>query len=157
MALPHTGSLNQSTELLRIETNLFNLYIQGKPFHPTVETLNLHRNVDEEWVDAHFHAAPLVDSLVIDSISVFSHEHRAMTSWSSDDVCTPTFYETQAYELVIEKKADIALTFHHDNIHVRQAVKPLGKMILSGILNFQNEVGLSELELRLNGEAIFRL
>ncbi|MDQ0919169.1 restriction endonuclease-like protein [Paenibacillus sp. V4I5] len=157
MALPHTGSLNQSTELLRIETNLFNLYIQGKPFHPTVETLNLHRNVDEEWVDAHFHAAPLVDSLVIDSISVFSHEHRAMTSWSSGDVCMPTFYETQAYELVIEKKEDVPLTFHHDNIHVRQAIKPLGKMILSGILNFQNEVGLSELEIRLNGEAIFRL
>ncbi|NQX69863.1 DUF2357 domain-containing protein [Paenibacillus alba] len=157
MALPHTGSLNQSTELLRIETNLFNLYIQGKPFHPTVETLNLHRKEDEECVDAHFHAAPLTGSVVIETISVFSREHGALQSWSSSDACSPTFYETQAYELVIEKKADIPLTFHHDNILVRQAIKPLGKMILSGILNFQNEVGLSELELRLNGEAIFRL
>jgi predicted component of viral defense system (DUF524 family) len=157
MDLPLTGSLNQSRELLRIETNLFNLYIQGKPFHPTVETLNLHRNADQEWVDAHFHAASLTDKLTIDSIAVFSHEDGAVRSWSSGDVCAPTFYETQSYELVIEKKADISLSFFHDNVHLRQAVKPLGKMILSGILNFQNEVGQSELELRLNGEAIFRL
>ncbi|OAS13357.1 restriction endonuclease-like protein [Paenibacillus oryzisoli] len=157
MDLPLTGSLNQSRELLRIETNLFNLYIQGKPFHPTVETLNLHRNVDQEWVDAHFHAAPLADTLIIESIAVFSHEHGVVRSWSAGDVCAPTFYETQSYELVIEKKADISLSFFHDNVHLRQAVKPLGKLILSGILNFQNEVGQSELELRLNGEAIFRL
>lgn len=35
MASPHTGFPNTQTELLRIETNWFNLYIQGKPFHPT--------------------------------------------------------------------------------------------------------------------------
>lgn len=158
MALPHTGSLNQSTELLRIETNLFNLYIQGKPFHPTVETLQLHRGVNEEWVDAHFHAASLVDSLELESISVFSREHRGVVDWNQGDTCTPCFFETQSYELVIEKKvADIPLSFHHDNVLLRQAVKPLGKMILSGVLHFQNEVGLSELEIRLNGEAIFRL
>lgn len=157
MDLPHTGSLNQSRELMRIETNLFNLYIQGKPFHPTVETLNLHRNMDQEWVDAHFHATSLKDTLTMETIAIFSHQDGALRSWGSGDACTPTFYETQSYELVIEKKADISLSFFHDNIHLRQAVKPLGKMILSGILNFQNEVGQTELELRLNGEAIFRL
>lgn len=157
MVLLHTGSPNQSRELLRIETNLFNLYIQGKPFHPTVETLNLHRDESETWVDAHVHAATLKDVLTIETISLFLHEHGELRNWNSGDACAPTFYETQAYELVIEKKADISLTFYHDNIHVRQAVKPLGKMILSGILNFQNEVGHSELELRLNGEAVFRL
>lgn len=40
---------------------------------------------------------------------------------------------------------------------LRQAVKPLGKTILSGILNFQNEVGLTELALKLNGQVIFQL
>ncbi|MGG1518253.1 restriction endonuclease-like protein [Paenibacillus oryzisoli] len=157
MASPHTGSLNQSRELLRVETNLFNLYLQGKPFHPTVETLSLHRSENEEWVNAHFHIDPLIDSLEIEAISIYSHASREMVSWSAGDAATPTFYETQGYELVVEKKADIPLTFYHENLHVRQAVKPLGKMILSGVLNFQNEVGFTELELRLGGEAIFRL
>ncbi|WP_343223518.1 restriction endonuclease-like protein [Paenibacillus solanacearum] len=67
------------------------------------------------------------------------------------------FYETQSYELVIEKKQDIALTFHHENVYLRHAVKPLGSMILCGILNFQNEVGLTELELRSNGQPMFQL
>ena len=43
MDSPLTGSLNQSIELPRVETNLFNLYIQGKPYHPTVESMQLHR------------------------------------------------------------------------------------------------------------------
>ncbi|GIP39841.1 hypothetical protein J31TS4_31210 [Paenibacillus sp. J31TS4] len=49
------------------------------------------------------------------------------------------------------------LVFHHDNLHLRQAVKPLGKYILSGNLNFQNEVGLTELELRMHGQVILRM
>lgn len=44
MDSPHTGSLNQAVELLRIETELFTLYVQGRPYHPTVETLQLHRS-----------------------------------------------------------------------------------------------------------------
>ncbi|MBM7568091.1 restriction endonuclease-like protein [Paenibacillus sacheonensis] len=50
-----------------------------------------------------------------------------------------------------------ALTFFHENVHVRQAVKPLGSRILSGILNFQNEVGLTDLELRLHGQTVLQL
>ena len=58
----------------------------------------------------------------------------------------PLFYETQSYELVIEKKQDIPLSFYHENVHIRQAVKPLGRgNIFAGILNFQNEVGLTDL------------
>lgn len=52
MDSPPIGSLNQSVELLRIETSLFNLYIQGKPFHPTVDTLQLHRNDDNQLIEA---------------------------------------------------------------------------------------------------------
>ncbi|MCR2804000.1 restriction endonuclease-like protein [Paenibacillus soyae] len=157
MASPHTGSLNQSVELLRVETNLFNLYIQGKPYHPTVESLQLHRTNDEKWVAAGLQVSTLESSLQIEQISVFHPETRELKLWGTGDPSFPIFFETQSYELVIEKKAEMALTFHHDNIHLRQAVKPLGKMIVSGVLNFQNEVGLTELELRLNGSPIFRM
>ncbi len=55
MASPHTGSLNQQLSLCGSRPNLFNVYIQGKPFHPTVETLGLHRDHDGQRVDARFH------------------------------------------------------------------------------------------------------
>ncbi|MDG0792252.1 DUF2357 domain-containing protein [Cohnella ginsengisoli] len=32
-----------------------------------------------------------------------------------------------------------------------------GKRLLSGVLNFQNEVGYTELELRRDGKPVFRL
>ncbi|MFC3771119.1 DUF2357 domain-containing protein [Paenibacillus sp. GCM10012303] len=157
MASPHTGYPNQQTELLRVETNLFNLYIQGKPFHPTVETLQLHRQSGEAWAEAHFQATSLGTSVAIESISIFSPERRELVPWTVGGPAQPIFYETQSYELVIEKKQEMQLIFHHDNMHIRNAIKPLGKMILSGIVNFQNEVGHTELELRYNGEAAFRL
>ncbi|PYI50279.1 restriction endonuclease-like protein [Paenibacillus flagellatus] len=157
MASRPTGFPNTQIELLRVETNLFNLYIQGKPFHPTVETLQLHRQSGEEWVEAHFQISSLMSSIAVESIAVFSQERGELVPWVSGNPVQPIFYETQSYELVIEKKQDIALSFHHDSAYIRQAIKPLGSRLLSGILNFQNEVGHTELELRLNGEAAFRL
>lgn len=157
MDLPHIGSLSQSVELLRVETNLFNLYIQGKPFHPTVEFLQLHRTEEGKWVDTSLQVSPLSTVLSIEKVSVFTPQLGQLTSWQVGDTSYPIFFETQSYELIIEKKQDIALTFHHENVHLRQAIKPLGKTILSGILNFQNEVGLSELELKWDGQPIFQL
>ncbi|MHA2854253.1 DUF2357 domain-containing protein [Paenibacillus lautus] len=157
MDSPLTGSLNQSVELLRVETNLFNLYIQGKPYHPTVESMQLHRHIDGEWIDTSLQVHSLSSELRIEHISVFSPETGALTPWKVGEKSWPLFFETQSYELVVEKKQPLALTFHHDNASVRQAIKPLGNSILSGILNFQNEVGLSDLGLRLNGQVVFQL
>ncbi|GIP33506.1 restriction endonuclease-like protein [Paenibacillus sp. J2TS4] len=156
MASPHTGSLSQPIELIRVETNLFNLYIQGKPFHPTVDALNLHRNEQNEWVDAPIHFS-YGQTLEVQSIWVFSPERGDMVSWEEGQGGSPLFFETQSYEFVVEKKEDIPLTFYHDNLNLRQAIKPLGKRILSGILNFRNEIGYSELVLRLGGQPVFSL
>ncbi|MEF3306255.1 restriction endonuclease-like protein [Paenibacillus sp. GYB003] len=157
MASRPIGFPNQQTELLRVETNLFNWYIQGKPYYPTVETLQLHRQQDEQWVQAHFTALSLTASVAIESVSIFSPELGELVPWMAGTPVRPIFYETQSYELVIEKKQDVALSFHHENLYIRQAIKPLGRSILSGIVNFQNEVGYTELELRVNGEAALRL
>ncbi|WP_040951741.1 restriction endonuclease-like protein [Gorillibacterium massiliense] len=157
MASPHTGYRNETVELLRIETNLFNLYIQGRPFHPTVETLQLHRDDSNTWVDAHFHVGVSSSNHILNSVQFFSPRTRKLEDWTQDQACEPIFFETQSYEVVIEKKQELPIAFHHENIHLRQAIKPLGKMLLSGVLNFQNEVGLTELELRLYGQTIFRL
>lgn len=157
MDSPPIGSLNQSVELLRIETSLFNLYIQGKPFHPTVDTLQLHRNDDNQLIEAQLQISAPSTALLIEKVSMFHPETKELSDWKTGIPSYPLFYETQAYEIVIEKKQDIPLTFFHENVYLRQVVKPLGNMILSGVLNFQNEVGLTDLELRLNGQAILKV
>jgi len=157
MASLHTGSHNQPVELVRIETNLFNLFIQGKPFHPTVEAFGLHRDQDGKRVNARFHVSyrPTLD---IQSIWLFSPENGQMVKWQPGVVSEPLFYETQSYELVVEKKQeDVPVSFYHSNVNIRQAVKPLGSRILSGILNFQNEIGYTELEIRSAGQTVLSI
>lgn len=158
MGSPHTGFLNHSVELIRIETNLFNLYIQGKPYHSTVESLQLHRDDVGAWMDSNtLQISTLTRELEVENIFVFSPEQGQLVPWHTGEKSYPLFYETQAYELVVEKKQGTELIFYHDNLYLRQAIKPLGQSILSGILNFQNEVGLTELELRQQGRSLFQL
>jgi hypothetical protein len=157
MALPHSGSLNRKVILLRVKTNLFDLYIEGKPYHPTVDLLNLHRNEDREWTEAHFNINALSSSLDVQSVSVFSPVTGELMPWQRGDPSYPIFFETQSYDMLIEKKQEMNLTFYHENINLREAVNPKGKSILSGSLKFQNEVGYTEMELRLDSQRIFEI
>jgi len=156
MALPPTGSPNRPVELLRIESNWFRLYLQGKPYHPTVETLQLHRQ-ESSWVEARMLPQSLTPELTIQAVERFSPEAGRLTEWAHGEACPPLFYESQSYELVIELEENIPLTFYHDHVSLRDSVLPKGKRLLTGLLNFQNEVGYTELELRLYGEPVFRL
>lgn len=156
MDLPHSGSLNGAAELLRIETELFTLYVQGRPYHPTVETLQLHRSSSQEWVSAQL-GLDCSERLGNVQIKVFSPELGGMVEWQPNESVFPCFYETQSYELVIQNKCADSLSFYHENVLLRQAVKPLGDSILAGVLNFGNEVGLTEWEVRSAGQTLLRV
>lgn len=110
MDSPHTGSLNQAVELLRIETELFTLYVQGRPYHPTVETLQLHRSADQEWVNAQL-GISCSQRLGEVQIKVFSPEAYGLIDWQPGESSFPCFYETQPYELVIQNKTTANLSF----------------------------------------------
>lgn len=153
----HTGYRNETVELIRIDTNMFNLYIQGRPYHPTVETLQLHRYDPDMMVDAHFNLSVLSSQLQINSIRIFSPRSLKLESWEQGKACSPLFFETQSYELIVEKKQQLPIIFHHEDIHLRRSVRPLGQTLLCGILNFQNEVGLTDLDLHLHGQPLIRL
>ncbi|WP_425801221.1 DUF2357 domain-containing protein [Desulfitobacterium sp. Sab5] len=155
MALPRSGLLKKSVELIRIETDLFDLYLQGKPFHPTVESLHLHRNSEDEWVQATLDISS-ASRLNIHSVQVFSPQHEQLLPWGEDSIY-PLFYENQNYEFVLEKKIDAEFSFFHENILFRQAINPLGKNLLAGVLNFHSEVGYTDLDIRLHGESILNL
>lgn len=156
MDSPHSGSLNGAAELLRIETELFTLYVQGRPYHPTVETLQLHRSSSQEWVSAQL-GLDCSERLGNVQIKVFSPELGGMVEWQPGESVFPCFYETQSYELVIQNKSIDSLSFYHENVLLRQAVKPLGDSILAGVLNFGNEVGLTEWEVRSAGQTLLRV
>ncbi len=157
MDSPLTGYRDAPVNLLQIETNLFKLFIKGRPYHPTVETLQLHRQEGEVWSDAHFHVEVPSSKVEVSSVQIFSRQTLSLQAWDHGDQAEPLFFETQDYQLVIEKKQDLPIVFFHENIHLRQAIGPMSDSLLSGVLNFKNEVGLSELELRLQGEVIFKL
>ncbi|SDE38568.1 hypothetical protein SAMN02799630_05324 [Paenibacillus sp. UNCCL117] len=153
----HSGSLKKSVILLHITTNLFDLYLEGKPYHPTVDLLQLHRTKEREWERAELHVSSHSDQLQVLSISVFNPKTDELEPWENQEASFPIFYETQTYSLLVEKKMDIDLTFYHENFTMREAVMPKGKHILSGNLNFQNEIGFTELELRLNSSPLLKL
>ncbi|WP_308637854.1 restriction endonuclease-like protein [Paenibacillus silvisoli] len=158
MDSPLIGSPNRSIELLRIESNLFNLYIHGKPFHPTVDSLQLHRNEERQLIPAQLLVSSTSSVLVIEKLYVFNPEVLKLVDWQTGEAAYPLFFETQSYEFVVEKKEDVPIAFFHENLNIRQAVKPLGRgSILSGVLNFQNEVGLTDLELRMHGKTLLSL
>ncbi|SEP01119.1 restriction endonuclease-like protein [Paenibacillus sp. OV219] len=158
MDSPPIGSPNRSIELLRIETTAFNIYIHGKPFHPTVDSLQLHRNEEQQLIPAQLLLSLNSGMLEVENILVFNPEARRLVEWQVGEKAYPLFFETQPYEFVLEKKDDLPISFYHENVNLRQAVKPLGKgQILSGILNFQNEVGLTDLELRMHGKSLLTL
>ncbi|WP_338044778.1 restriction endonuclease-like protein [Paenibacillus periandrae] len=153
----HFGSLKKSVILLHIETNLFDLYLEGKPYHPTVDMLRLHRTEERVWEQADLHVSIYSDQLQVLSIAVFNPNRGELEPWQNEQACFPIFYETQTYNLLVEKKADIDLSFYHENYSLREAVLPKGKRVLSGNLNFQNEIGFSELELRSSTSSLLRI
>lgn len=152
-----SGSLKKSVILLHIETNLFDLYLEGKPYHPTVDLLQLHRTEAKAWEKADFHVSALSERLQVISIAVFNPNSGELEPWQNDQASFPIFYETQTYNLLIEKKADIDVTFYHENVALREAVMHKGKHNLSGNLNFQNEIGFTELELRSNRSTLLKV
>ncbi|OKP88199.1 hypothetical protein A3844_08900 [Paenibacillus helianthi] len=156
MDSPHSGSLNGTAELFRVETELFTLFLQGRPYHPTVQTLQLHRSSSQEWVNAQL-GIDCSERLGNVQIKVFSPERGGMVEWLPGESVFPCFYETQSYELVIQNKSSESLSFYHENVLLRQAVKPLGDSILAGVLNFGNEVGLTEWEVRSKGQTVLRV
>ncbi|WP_088189286.1 restriction endonuclease-like protein [Desulfosporosinus sp. FKA] len=155
MALPHSGSLKESQELLHIETDRFDLYIQGKPFHPSVEALQLHRKDEGEWVASTLQIVP-APTLTIKTMKLFSPQVMDLLPLE-ENAAFPIFFENQEYEIVLQNKQTEPLNFYHENLHLRQAVKPLGKDLLVGILNFRNEVGYTDLEIRSQGNTLLSL
>ncbi|GGJ33059.1 DUF2357 domain-containing protein [Paenibacillus hunanensis] len=144
--------------MIEIETTIGNLYVQGKPYHPAVERLQLHRE-DGEWVNAHLKCQVLSPEIEIRSMRIFSPIINDLIDWTSIIPVVPCFYEQREYEFVFQINEAITypINFYHSNAQIREAISHKGKNILSGILNFRNEVGFTQLDLHTNGKRLLTL
>ncbi|MFW6287397.1 MAG: DUF2357 domain-containing protein [bacterium] len=140
-------------DLLYIETDLFTLALKGKPVHPDIKQLYPERNKEQAY-KASLKLDPVACN--IEKFSCFSPSNGLVESDSLNPEVYPFFYEQQNYLLFIEGKEDIDLEFFHENSKVRESVSryPGKNNQLMGIINFRNDVGYSELEIKGNEQTL---
>lgn len=73
--------------------------------------------------------------------------------------CDPLFFEQTSYTLIAEANEGHTLEFDHENVNLRKSITRFGRkdLVLSGILNFRNEIGMSDLIFKLDGQEYLRI
>lgn len=71
----------------------------------------------------------------------------------------PLFFEQQRYEIIIEPEEGHTVEFWHENYSIRKGITSVGRRsaILSGIINFGNEIGMSDLIILVDGRNYLKL
>ncbi len=143
-----------SDELVYIRTDKVNLTIKGPATHPNFQGVEYREgdsqfklSCNEEYELSLKGCADTGATMVVGS--VFSGIYSV----------SPLFYEQQRYEIVIESNGDHGIAFWNDNLNIRNKVTCVGRnsKILSGVINFGNEIGLSDLIVRVDGSNYLRL
>lgn len=150
MASLRTGS----DELVYIQTDKISVTIKGQASHPNTQGAEYSENesflkvfCDEVYeINLKGDAEPISEQVIGNACL---GEYRTV----------PIFYEQQRYEIVIESLGDYAVEFWHDNYNIRNEVTAVGRSarILSGVINFGNEIGMSDLVIRVNGNDYLRI
>ena len=73
--------------------------------------------------------------------------------------CDPLFFEQKTYALIAEAKEGHTLEFDHENVNLRKNISRYGRKnhALWGNLNFQNDIGMSDLIFKLDGREYLRI
>lgn len=153
MDLPLSGS--KDIELIKIITEEVQILIKGKPVHPTVNQLNLHRDSHGEWEKALLEIVSFKGPFKAFVFDPFTDEQTHLSEYNPGKLCFPFFYEQQTYSLIIKSLKDDKIIFYHENKSLREAITPFDDNIFSGNLNFKNDIGFSELHFNtINGPII---
>lgn len=142
----HTGC--RESVLVLLENDTLCLYIKGIPKHPR---LTLQPEVDESMAT---YAITCKESIRTAIDGAQAGENRSTTYYYK-----PMFYEQQNYQIIIENKQDKDIRFDHDQLRMRESVTYLGRdqKLMSGILNFRNEIGYTDLRIWVEGELYLTL
>lgn len=71
----------------------------------------------------------------------------------------PLFFEQQNYQIFINYEEGHNVEFWHENINIREKVSQFGHgvLALTGSINFKNEIGMSDLIIRVDGKDYLKL
>lgn len=143
-----------SDELVYLKTEKISLTIKGKAVHPKFEGVEYDTQESSLKV---YSQEPYELSLKREPL--ITNEYAGEHNISGGYVIPPMFYEQQRYELIIEVADDSDVEFWHDNYNIRKSVTAVGRSrrILSGIINFGNDIGFSDFIILLNGKEYLRL
>lgn len=151
VSLP-SGS-REDVELVSIETDDFSLAIKGKPFHERYEGLKQYRAMDYHDTMEFAYKGKSIQSVQI-------YDVNTQKLVDSSGAVRPIFFENGTYQLIVIPKRQIDVSFYHEHPALRKAISTL-KMgshnILSGNLTFQNEIGFSTFEIRLEKETLLEV
>ena len=146
--IPLSGS--KPDELLLIETDQITLTIKGKGVHPRIEASLSSNALSTIRIQCSDRFLVKENGYIRDEILLNNNNLSLYMSNLNDK---PIFYEQQNYELVVISRKGSIVEFWHDNINIRNRITPVGSSgeIVSGIVNFGNEIGYSDLEIWLHG------
>ena len=148
------SQLTGSNELIYLQTEKVSVTIKGKSTHPNFQGIE-YKNGDSS-IKIH-----CVDDFQVTLRDREVPQFSSKSGEISTGICSiyPMFYEQQQYEIVIEAVDGHKVTFWHDNLNVRNKVTRASRNheILSGVINFGNEIGFSDLVVQIDGVNYLRL
>lgn len=141
----HTGS----DELVYIQTDRVSVSIKGQAAHPDFQ--------NKEISDRKANIKVVCDEsfeIILKGEAAFGPLMETRFSCIGNFQVAPLFYEQQRYEIVIQAEEGQTVEFWHDNYSIRNKVGQVGHntRILSGIINFGNEIGFSDLVIIIDGK-----
>ena len=130
-------------ELVKIEADEFSLVIKGKPYHHRYEGLKQYRVMNyHDMMEFSVHGE------TVQTIEVYDIEQQMLTA--SQQV-RPIFFENGTYQVIVVPKNNHPLEFYHEHPLLRRSITSMelaGIRVLTGNLQFQNEVGYTTFEIR---------
>ena len=143
-----------SDELVYLQTNLLTVTIKGPASHPAfpgVEFREKESGINVSCDD------PFEINLSGDA-ETLSMQSIGRASFASYRL-RPLFFEQQRYEIIIEPEEGHNVEFWHENYNIRKNVTPAGRKsnMLSGVINFGNEIGMSDLVVLVDGKSYLKL
>jgi predicted component of viral defense system (DUF524 family) len=145
----HTGS----DELVYIQTEKVSVTIKGQAAHPSFQGVeymdddSTFKVFCNERFDCKLKGQDAAGTIMYSS------------TFSGIYTVAPLFYEQQQYEIVIEAVDGYTVQFWHDNINVRKKVTRASRSheILTGVINFGNDIGFSDLVIQVDHSNYLRL
>ena len=145
----HTGS----DELVYIQTEKVSVTIKGQASHPSLQGV--------EYTDGDSTFKVFCNdqfSCKIKGQDIFDELRNGRPS-SGIFTITPLFFEQQQYEIIIEAVDGFTVQFWHENINIRKKVTRVSSTheILTGVINFGNDIGYSDLVIQVDHSNYLRL